>query len=795
VNASTIALTDMPASATAHVDSPSTDAFAADPFDEQAFARCTRWIDMPAGRLAQSHLSLSGIRCAACAPTIEDALRGVAGVLDARVSAAAARAVVHWDPARARLIDLIGAVQRAGYGATPDGSVTPRAQRLRESRQALWRFFVAAFCAMQVMMFLTPSYVSGPGELDDDMRRLLAWAAWTSTLPVLVFSAAPLFAGAWRSLRHRRMGMDVPVALGLVVTFVASTAAMVNPQGALGGDVYFDSLTMFIAFLLGARWFEVRARHRAAAWLDDAARRVPDVAQRVRDDGTVDTVSSYLLRVGDRVRVPVGESFAADGVLVEGATEVDEGILTGESTPVLKPPGAHVLAGSLNLSRVVDMRVHAAGADTRQASIVALMRDAAMQRPDAVRMADRWATPFLWAVLVLAAGSALVWSVIDPARAAWVAVSVLIVTCPCALSLAVPSAQMATMGFLARHGLLLRRVEALEALARVKLVVFDKTGTLTLGRGDVALEPEGGTDASGDGAVAQHAWRVAQRLASASAHPVSRAIAASARARALRPGDVTVSDIQEVLGQGVAGFDAQGHPWRLGSLAWATSGMVEGAKPDRCATTASNAVLRHAAAPTASPPMAWLADHARARVWRFVGGAQSLRAGAEGLGAALAGAGVDLAIVSGDAAARVEDVARRIGSSTAVANADPESKLATMRAWQGQGIEVAMVGDGINDAPVIAQADVSIAIGEGAAVTRSQADAVLVGNDLSVLPLAVTQARRCTRVMRQNLAWAAAYNLACIPLAMAGLLPPWAAGLGMALSSLVVIANAQRLAR
>jgi P-type Cu2+ transporter len=795
VKASTLALTDLPSTDTPQGHAVAVEAAAVDPRDEQALARCTRWIDTPTGRVAQSHLSLSGIRCAACAPTIEGALRGVAGVREARVSAAASRAVVHWDPSRARLADLVDAARRAGYDAMPDGAVTPRAQRLRESRSALWRFFVAAFCAMQVMMFLTPSYVSGPGELDDDMRRLLAWAAWTSTLPVLAFSAAPLFAGAWRSIRHRRMGMDVPVVLGLAVTFVASTAAMVNPQGAFGGDVYFDSLTMFVAFLLGARWFEVRAKHRAAAWLDDAARRVPDVAQRVRDDGTVEAVPAYRLRAGDRVRVPLGESFAADGVIIEGCTEVDEAMLTGESTHVPKPQGARVLAGSFNLERVVDMRVHAAGDETRQAGIVALMREAAMQRPDAMRMADRWAAPFLWVVLVLAAGSALAWSVIDPARAAWVAVSVLIVTCPCALSLAVPSAQMAAMGFLARHGLLLRRVEALEALARVKRVVFDKTGTLTLGRDAVALEPERGTDAGSDGSVMQQAWRVAQRLASASVHPVSRAIVASTPDEAVQAGDVSLSHVQEVAGQGLTGLDARGHVWRLGSLAWATRGMSGRTPPSIGEATALNAAAGQGATAITSPPIAWLADHANARLWRVVGGVEALRPGAQDLGSALADAGVDLAIVSGDDAVRVHAVARRIGAGTVVANADPESKLAMVQAWQRQGIQVAMVGDGVNDAPGIARADVSIAIGEGAAVTRGEADAVLVGRDLTVLPLALEQARRCTRVMRQNLLWAAAYNLACIPLAMMGLLPPWAAGLGMAASSLLVIANAQRLAR
>ncbi len=777
VNAPTPAAADVPGSS---ASSTSVDA------DEQALANCTRWIDGADGRFAQSHLGITGMWCAACAPTVEMALRGVAGVSDARVSAAAARAVVHWDPGQASLHDLLAAVRRAGYVAMPDGVAAPREQRLRESRLALWRFFVAAFCSMQVMMFLTPSYVSGPGELEDDMRRLLAWGAWTMSLPVLAFSAAPLFAGAWRALRHRRIGMDVPVALGLVVTFLASTAAMVDPRGPFGSEVYFDSLTMFVAFLLGARWFETRARHRAAAWLEDAAQRLPDTARRVRDDGAVESVAAYRLRVGERLRVPMGERFAADGVLVEGSTEVDEAILTGESRPVVKPPGSDVLAGSINLGPSVDMRVRAVGADTRQAGIVALMREAALQRPEIARLADRWAVPFLWVVLLLAAGSALAWSLIEPSRAVWVAVSVLIVTCPCALSLAVPSAQLAATGFLARRGLLLRRVDALESLARIDRVVFDKTGTLTRGREALALHVVEGDPEDAD--AAREAWRIAMALAGASTHPASRAISEAARSMSFEAGDESCCrDVLEKVGQGLLGFDDRRRCWRLGSHRWVTGGGASGESGSESVRDAS------VADDEALAPVAWLSDGVR--VWRFVGGAERLRPGAHALGKALGDAGVELAVLSGDDAAHVDGVARRVGASHVVAGAGPESKLAWLRAWQREGLTVAMVGDGVNDAPGIAQADVSIAMGDGAAVTRSQADAVMVGDDLSVLPLAIVHARRSLRVVRQNLAWAAAYNLACIPLAMTGWLPPWAAGLGMAASSLAVIAHAQRLAR
>ncbi len=768
--------------------------------NEPTLGRCTRWIDQDGVRVAESHLRVSGLWCAACAPTFESAMRGVPGVSDVQVSAASSRAVVRWDPRRSDLQTLVAAVRRAGYGAVPDGVIEPEHERRRESRLVLWRWFVAAFCSMQVMMFLTPSYVSAPGELDDAMRRLLAWGAWTLTLPVMAFSATPFLVGAWRSLRQRRLGMDVTVALGVMVTFVASTAAMVDPHGVFGSEVYFDSLTMFIAFLLGARWFETRVRHRAAAWLEDAAGHLPDTALRVAADGSVTRVPAHHVRVGDRLRVPMGESFAGDGVIVAGSTSADESMLTGESSPVSKPLHAAVCAGSVNQGPPVDVLVRAAGSDTRQAGIVALMRDAAMQRPEAVRLADRWAGPFLAVVLVLAAGSAWVWSVVDPARAVWVAVSVLIVTCPCALSLAVPTAQLAATAHLARRGLLLRRIEALETMAKITCFMFDKTGTLTQ-RGALRMVDASGAvqddltlrRAQHAAATLRHAQHAAASLAQASSHPVSQAIVASwpiglAQAVAWR-------DIREQPGQGLSAVDAHGHVWRLGSKAWVFG---------------STALQAAAAGPFSQrlPPgcehaVAWFARDGAARlhpdtpfapaVWCLVG-EEALRPGAAGLSAACAALRVGLSIVSGDEPQRVADLAQRVGINHFVGAASPEAKLDMLRARQRKGDVVAMVGDGVNDAPVMAQADVSIAMGQGAAVTRGQADAVMVSHDLSVLPAAAALARRYTRIVRQNLAWAAAYNLACIPLAMLGWLPPWAAGLGMAASSLLVIANAQRLA-
>jgi Cu2+-exporting ATPase len=733
--------------------------------DAAELARFTRWLPARDGRrTGESSLRLGGMHCAACAGLIEAALRRVDGVVDARVSAAAQSATVQWDAARTRPSDLVRAIEQAGYSAVPDTAAGARALRLQESRSALWRLFVAAFCAMQVMMLATPSYISGPGELAPDLKQLLDWGSWLLALPVMLFAAAPFFAGAWRSLRGGRIGMDVPVALGIGVAFIASSGAAFAPGGPFGTEVYFDSLTMFVSFLLGGRYLEMRARHRAAVALEDTVGRLPETAWRECADGSVEAVSVLRLQRGDTVRVAAGQAFAADGVLLRGATRVDESLLSGESVPVDKGVGATLAAGSMNLDAPVVMRVERVGADTRFEAIVALMREARTQRPAMLRSSDRWAAPFLWSVLLLAAGAAAVWSAIDPSRAVWVAVSVLVVTCPCALSLAVPSALLSATAAMARRGVMLRRLEAIDGLAQMDTLFIDKTGTLT-------QKAQGGVQMIrvDDGAQWNDATlhSRAASLAAWSTHPVARALAADGA------GDGTAwRNVRELPGQGLEARDPDGTWWQLGRCAAASLDErgIAGIAVD-----------------------AWLSrDGQPLAGFRF---AESLRADAAAAVAALQRDGVRVALLSGDTPARVERIGRLLGLSDCRGGLTPDAKLAAVRAAQARGERVAMIGDGINDAPVLAQADTSLAMGEGAQIARAQADGVLVSNALHDLVRARALARRSLRVMRQNLVWAAAYNAACVPLALIGWLPPWAAGLGMATSSLVVVLNSLRLAR
>jgi Cu2+-exporting ATPase len=746
-----------------------------DPIEQQA---STRWETDDAGRrVAETSLLLEGMHCAACAGIIESALCGVAGVERAEVTAASQRAQVRWDPASTRLSALIQAIRRAGYDAVPDAAAPARALRQRERRTALWRLFVASFCAMQVMMFATPSYVAAAGELAPDLRQLLNWGSWLLSMPVLLFSAGPFFQGAWRAVRQRRMGMDVPVALGIAVSFIASSGATFDPGGVFGSEVYFDSLSMFVSFLLAARYLETLARHRAAESLEQALAAMPETARRLGEGGAIDVVSVHRLRAGDRLQVALGATFPADGRIEQGQTQVDESLLTGESLPVPRAEGDEVVGGSVNLGAPVVMAVERVGADTRHGAIVSLMRQALTQRPALARQADAWAGPFLWMVLVLAAVAGGVWAWIEPSRAVGVAVAVLIVTCPCALSLAVPSSLVAAAGALARRGVMLQRLDALEALARIDRLFIDKTGTLT------EDEPSWvGTqlvDAHGDGAgnaVPPSQLSAAVALAGWSSHPLARALAASHSGPAAGHA-AGWQDIHEIPGRGLQARDAAGRPWRLGNRDW-----VFGEAVGESMGVADDG------------PAVWFgAVDAELRL-RFDFD-ERLRPDAAQAVADLQEDGVKLTVLSGDSQVRAERLGARLGLDDARGNATPQAKLAALAAAQAAGERVGMVGDGVNDAPVLAQADVSFAMGRGAMVARLHADAVIVSNRLGDLVAARRLSRRMVQVTRQNLGWAAAYNLACVPLALAGYLPPWAAGLGMACSSLLVVTNSLRLSR
>ncbi|MEO7160441.1 MAG: cation-translocating P-type ATPase [Polaromonas sp.] len=716
----------------------------------------------------ESSVVFEGMHCAACALTIEDALRRVPGVLSAEISAASHRGRIVWSEQAIKPSGWMQAAARAGYPAVPANDAFASDRRRVETRQALWRLGVAGLCMMQVMMYAWPAYVAEPGDLAPDMAQLLRWASWVLSLPVLLFSCAPFFRNALRDLRHRRVSMDLPVALGMAITFAVSSLGTFEPNGIFGAEVYFDSFTMFVFFLLTGRWLELRLRDRTAGALEALMNRLPDSVERRGADGVFERIAVRRLSAGDVIRVLPGEAFPADGVILEGHTLADESLLTGESRPLPRGEGGSVIAGSHNLLAAVVMRVEHTGGETRFAQIVALMESASTSRPQLALLADRIAKPFLVFVLVAAGGAGAYWWSHDPGHALMVAVAVLIVTCPCALSLATPAAMLASAGALARRGVLVRRLQALEALAAVNTVVFDKTGTLT--RDAFALSAVH----TRQGVSSEDALAMAAALAQHSLHPVSRALAAAGRGDGLRHGALMAQEVQETAGQGVSGRLCLGDIPT--SAVWARLGSARFCDVDRPATDALHACL--------SDDQGWVATFEMQ---------EDLRPDAKATVAALTAQGVQVHLLSGDLPESVVRVARQAGINDARGACTPQDKLAFLRGLQSQGRKVAMVGDGLNDGPVLAGAHVSFAFGQAVPLAQAQSDFVVLGDRLGTVAQTLLLARRTFRIVRQNLWWAAIYNAVCVPLAVLGWLPAWLAGLGMALSSLLVVLNALRL--
>jgi Cu2+-exporting ATPase len=694
----------------------------------------------------EATLILERIRCAACLWLNEQALRRQPGVLRADVNFTTQRAQVAWDPRVTRLSKILEAIRAVGYDAYPFDPRRGDALARRERRRALWRLFVAGFGAMQVMMYAWPAYVdAGAGTLSPEAEGLMRWASLLLTTPVLLFACGPFFSGAWQDAKRRRISLDTPIALGLAAGFAASAWATVSG----GGAVYFDSIAMLAFLLLGARTAELFARQRASRELDRLARWMPSFALRLQGAST-ERIPAHALAPGDRVLVGAGERIPADGVVEEGVSSADESLLTGESRAVDKRAGAVLLGGSVNLEQPLTMRVTRAGADTQAAAIGRLVERAAASRPLLVERADSFAQALTTVVIATAA---LAWLASGDV---WVAVAVLVATCPCALALAAPIVLTRAGAQLLARGAALTRSRALEALERATDVVLDKTGTLTLGRPSiarVAMLSDVGESRCRALATALEAW---------SNHPLARAFRSV--------GDTpTLQGVRNVAGHGVEAR-VDGRPVRIGSRRF-------------CAEIAG------ATAPEAKAQV-FLAEEGRWLAAFFIDDA--LRPEAAEVVRSLAARGLRLHLVSGDDPALVESLARRLGIESWVGGAAPQEKFDFVTRLQSAGRVVAMVGDGLNDAPVLARADASVAMGAGADAAQLQADVVLTGERLGALEDVLQVSRGAMRLVRQNLGWALAYNAVALPAAALGWIGPWEAAIGMSASSFIVVLNALR---
>lgn len=709
-------------------------------------------------------LLLERVRCAACLWLIESALSRIPGVTEAGVNYTSRRARVVWDPVRVRLSEILREISRFGYGAVP---LQPLARETREAgaqRDLLLRMLVAGLGMMQVMMYAWPAYVAQEGDMPADLERLMRLAGLILTVPVLLYSAMPFFAGAWRSVSNGRLGMDVPIAGGIAVAFVASVAAVLG----YGDAVYFDSISMFVFLILAGRFAELLARERAADTLAYLGRSVPEFASLLPgypESKQVERVHVAALRAGDRVLVHAGAPVPADGEVVEGSSAVEEALLSGEPEPVRKSQGSPVFAGSANADQPLIVRIERVGGETLVSTIARLAERAGSEKPPLTALAERLTGPFIASVLGIAAIAGFWWYLNAPEQAVPVIVSVLVATCPCAFALATPVARVVTLAGLARHGLVSTRGGLIESLASVTDVVLDKTGTLTHGTQRLVS-----VDCLG-AVPAERCKAIAASLEIGGTHPIARALVASMNEAAVE----AAGALRLVPGEGVEG-DVDGVRYRIGRAGFAC-GLAEAAVSPK-GIGDKRVVLADGCGPIASFD---ISDEVRSDAGALVDGLRDL--------------GLTVHLVSGDSAERVVGMGRRFGIERMSHGALPADKLAYVRALQADGRRVLMVGDGVNDAPVLAQADASIALGSGAVLSQVRADAVLLNSRLAALVFGLTLSRRAASIIRQNLVWALLYNLTVLPVAVSGDVAPWAAAIGMSASSFLVIANALRLSR
>jgi len=744
-------------------------------------------------------LSIEGMRCAACAWLVERVLGACDGVTAVSVNLSSARCDLVWNPQLAKISDLLLKAERLGYRLRPYRPDEHEAMRRSEQQAALVRLGVAGLGMMQVMMFAVGLYAGALQGIELAYRDLLRWVSVVVATPVVLVSARPFFAAARRDLAARRIGMDVPVAAAIAIAYVASLVATLTHTG----DVYFESVCMFTFLLTLGRYLEMRARHRCAAAVDAALRRSPATANRMAGD-TLDVVAVEELVAGDRVLVRPGESVPADGLVIEGRGSVDESMLTGEHWPRFKRPGDNVVGGTRNGDSPLVVAVEHTGAETVLAGIVRLLDRAGSERPRIAQLADRTAAWFAPALLVLAATTAACWYAIDPARSLWVTLSVLVVTCPCALSLATPAALAAATGGLLERGFLITRTHVLESLARATDVVLDKTGTLTGGRFRIVrTHAVAGLDAAA-------CTRLASMLEARSEHPIARAFEFTQAGGAVSEyGAGTASDVVAEAGCGVEGV-IDGRRLRIGRPRWVAALCDAGdandadvrslqlhraqrstSAPDPDASVAGTPA--DAACDVSQSPVSWilLGDGRGPLAW--FGLEDGVRSEAQRSVTALAGMGLRVHMASGDSEPVVRALAHRLGIESFHACASPSGKLELVRRLQREGRVVVMVGDGVNDAPGLGGAQVSVAMGGGTDLAMSRSDAVLLRDDLGSLIDALALARLTRRVIAQNLVWAVLYNLVALPLAAAALVPPYLAAIGMSASSLLVVGNALRL--
>jgi Cu2+-exporting ATPase len=698
---------------------------------------------------AEATIYVGGMYCSACSWLIETTMARTAGVADADINPVTHRLRVQWSTDKVGLGGILATLANLGYDPQPLAPESAARPELLEQRAALKRLLVASLGMMQVMMFAVGLYAGDFQGMEPTMQSFLRWVSFVVTTPVVFYSAKPFFVSAVRGVRARSPGMDLPVSIAVGSAYVGSVYATLTAAPA----VWFDSVVMFVFFLTLGRFLEMRARHRSIDRSTAMANVLPPTVTRIVGDEH-EVVPSNRLTADDVVLVKPGEAIPVDGVVIDGTSSIDEALLTGESRPVAKTPGDDVVAGSMNMDGVLRVRVQTTGGDTTLGTISRLSERARYARPEFVQLADRVASYIVVAILVVAGVVGTYWYFVAPDRAFVITLSVLVVTCPCALALATPAA-FATAGTrLAQLHLLLTNGNAIESLARASKALFDKTGTITRGTPVISR-----IELLDNGYDNEQCLNIAAALETVSVHPIARAFQRD-------NAGPTTTEQHVAVGEGVEGT-IDGVRWRLGKAEYAGNQPAE--------------------------PGIYLGRNGQL-VARFILSDELREDSAETL-RELKDLGLATAIVSGDREETVRSVATQLDIPEFHAECAPEDKLALIRKAQESGGKVIMIGDGINDAPVLAGADASIALAHGAELAQTSADIIMLGESLQPVTTAIGIARKTLRIVRQNLAWAIVYNAAALPLAALGYVPPWAAAIGMSLSSLIVVLNALRIGR
>ncbi|WP_435635432.1 heavy metal translocating P-type ATPase [Pseudomonas solani] len=709
------------------------------------------------GELSETSLLIEGISCAACGWLIERHLRTLPGVDEARLNLSNHRLHVRWSDSQLPLSELLKELRRIGYAGHPYKADDAAERLAAENKRAMRQLGVAGLLWMQVMMAAMATWPEFNIDLSPELDKILRWVSLFLTTPIVFYCCGQFFRGALRDLRTRHLSMDVSVSLAIGGAYAAGIWSTVTGIG----ELYFDAVGMFALFLLAGRYLERRARERTAAATAQLVNLLPASCLRLDASGQSQRILLGELAVGDRVLVPPGALMPADGLILEGQSSVDESLLTGEYLPLPRGRGDAVTAGTLNVEGPLTLEVQALGDQTRLSAIVRLLERAQADKPRLAELADKVAQWFLIIVLLAAAIVGLAWWQIDPSRAFWIVLSLLVATCPCALALATPTALTTATGSLHKLGLLLTRGHVLEGLNQIDTVIFDKTGTLTEGRLTLsAIHPLGPLD--NDACLA-----LAAALENRSEHLIARAFG-----RAPRPAE----QVENVPGKGLEGL-VDGQRLRIGQAAFVAE-LGGWAQPEIPGSNGQWLLLGNQ-----QGPLAWLVLDDR------------LREDAPLLLDACRARGWQVMLLSGDSSPMVGEIARRLGIDDARGGLSPDAKLDVLRDLHQQGRRVLMLGDGVNDVPVLAGADISVAMGSATDLAKTSADAVLLSNRLESLVQALSVAGRTRRIIIQNLAWATLYNGLVLPFAALGWVTPVWAAFGMSVSSLLVVINALRLAR